>query len=101
MIWLLRGRYLLTFWVLGILQALHSGQTFFLLSLFLDSPAPSSLSELRMLLLFCWTGFRVHSVYCFYRSAHSPWARSVLLPCLTQAPLALHPNLVSPWLSAC
>lgn len=61
----------LMFWVLGIFLARCSGQPFFLLSLFLDSPAPSSFSELRMLLLFCWAGFRVHSMHCVSRSALS------------------------------
>lgn len=67
MIQLLRGRCRAHVWVLGILLALCSGRTFFLLSILGFSP--SSLFELRMLLLFCWAGFRVHSMHCVSRSA--------------------------------
>lgn len=72
----------------------------FLPAVFILDSLPSSLSELEDAAAVLLAGFR------FTPCTASPdlpaeGARSVLLPCLTQAPWALHPNLVSPWLFAC
>lgn len=65
----------------------------------LDSPAHSSLSELKILLLFCKAGFGVLSVCCFSRSpgsAHSPWVSLFCLHAWHRPPGHCNPVWLAP-----